>query len=273
VKIRNNRLLIIALILQTACHSPQHVVREFVSRSDLPALLYISDPAMFIQFYRPDELTDSLNYFKPEKIMYYLDDSIVQNLKTMYDQIFMKSLTEQGFSVYGPDSISAFFSVEHLRWQLSPVQITFEEHRILFSRELPFNDYTVYFDTVISEYQFNVWLELSPVNGDSTIPVHLLFHSASISDKMKGRFMFDWGLRAYKYGYDFSEADSFVFQQLVENTGSIHANYLFDFFLNRYLYFEKSKQPKKRIYYTYDAQRGKAIPARDNRFIFMQNER
>ncbi len=205
--------------------------------------------------------------------MYFLDDSIVSVLKEQYDSLVMQSLREAGFSVYDHNNLTQFFGNKGLMWQLSPVQITFEEHRIWYSDELPFSEYSYYFDTIFSEYQFNVWYELSPVNGDSTVPVHMLFSSVKDSDRLRGRFIFDWNLKSYRYVYDFYESDSLVFLNISADAAKKHANYLYDFFLNRYLYFNSSGKNEKYVYYTFDREKRKIEPARDNRFIFIQNER
>lgn len=257
------------MILLSACAGPQRLAREFADKMELPAILFISDPNILIEFYRPDEPGDSLNFFKPEKISYFLDDTLLSDVISVYNNVFVESMRKKGFRVYESDAITQFFENSVEMWQLSPVQFSFEEHRIRMFDELSFTDYSIFFDTIISEYQFNVWIELNPVNGDSTVPSHLFFTSSNISDRIKGRFVYDWMKRIHRYSYDFIEVNAFSFYILTANAANSHASYLYDYFLNRYLYFHYSKSHKLKYYYSYDWNKRRIVPAKDKRFVFL----
>ncbi len=269
----NKKLLNLCIcfsVLLFACAGYQRVAKEFVEKKDLPAILYISDPNVLVEFFRSDELRDSLNYFKPEKISYILDDTLIADIQSGYDRIMIETLKDKGFRVYETDSIAQFFINKELMWQLSPVQMSFEEHRVWMSDELPFTDYSLYFDTIVSEYQFNVWMELNPVNADSTVPSHLFFASSSVSDRINGRFVYEWLKRQYSYSYNFTEIDAYDFYVLTSGAAHSHAGYLFDYFLNRYIHFNYSQPHKLKNYYTYDWNRKKIIPAKEKRFVFLK---
>jgi len=253
----------------TACRGPQHTAKEFVKSPQLPSILFISDPNIYTEFFRPDEIRDSLNFFKPEKIMYMMDDTVVENLKYAYDQVFVRSATERGFQMFETDSIAGFFSSDMSRWQLSLVQITIEEHRVWFQDELNFNDYSVYFDTIISEFQFNVWFELIPVDADTSVPAHVFFSSVNVSDYINGKFTYDWGTRNYTYNYTFKPVNEYDVETLIISAAMKHADYLFDFYLNRYVFFNNHKTQKNKVYYNYDQRKKKVVPALDRRFVFL----
>jgi len=263
------RLAGLSLVFLLACSSPKRVAREYARNVDLPSILYISTPFLYTEFHRPGEMGDSLNYFKPEKLVYALGDTLAEYLLNLYDSTFTASLRNMGFPLFSVDSIADFFSSERQKWQLSLVQASLEEHRIYIEDEVTFTDFSVVWDTVISEYQYNVWFELSPVNADSTVPVHLLFASTHVSDHVKGRFVYDWGARVYRYSYDFRDIIAEDFILLFKEAAITNAEYLYDYFLNRYLYFHYRNPQKIKLYYTYDHQKNKISPARGKRFIFM----
>jgi hypothetical protein len=261
--------LLALLLVLTACRGPQQTAKEFAMSPQLPSILLISDPTIYTEFFRPDEIRDSLNFFKPEKIMHMMNDSVVENLKFAYNQVFVRSASEKGFQMYETDSITSFFSSNLSRWQLSLVQVTLEEHRVWFQDELNFSDYSVYFDTIISEFQYNVWFELIPVDADTSVPAHVLFSSVSVSDYINGKFTYDWGTRNYSYNYTFNPIDVYDIETMVIAAAMKHTDYLFDFFLNRHVFFNNKKSEKTKVYYSYDRRKKKVVPALDRRFVFL----
>ncbi len=262
-------ICLIFSLLILSCSSPQRVAKEFLHKKELLPILYISNSAIYTEFYRPSEILDTLNYYKPEVLSSMLDDTLAGIMMNLYDEVFVDALRMYDFQVFTADSIAAFFSESRPAWQLSLVQTSIEEHRMWFEDEITFTDYSVIWDTVISQFQYNTWFELTPVNADSAIPTHLFFASVSVSDNINGRFVYDWGARVYSYVYDFYPVDVGDLFTLVASAAMTHGSYLFDFFLNRYVYFNCKKSEKMKFYFTYDIRKRKLLPAKENRFIFL----
>ncbi len=262
-------MLLIFLLSFWNCHPVRRTAQHFVQTENLPAILFFSTPAIYTEFFRPEEQRDSLNYYKPEKIMYYLDDTFLELFSVIYDSMLVNGLRSEGFRVFEQDSLADFFSFEGQKWQFSLQQITFEEHRLIYEDEITFTEYSVVWDTVISEFQFNVWFELLPVNKDTSVPAHVFFASLSISDDLEGKFVYDWGRGVYDYVYELTEVLSSDIMSLVAVAAIKHSEYLFDFFLNRHLYFSLPESKKSRIYYTWNRVKQKPVPAGYERFIFL----
>jgi len=253
-----------------SCTGPKYLAKEFVKNDELPVILFIASPEIYTEFFRPVGFSDSLDFYKPEKIMHLLDDTLVSLLSEIYTNAISERIHARGFTLFEQDSIAHFFDNNYEKWQLQLVQLTFEEHRIVFEDELTFTDNSVQFDTVISEYQMNVWYELIPINADSTIPNHLLFASVSAQEIISGRFVYNQIVGEYIYKYEFFEANINDIFSMVAGASVSHANYLYDFFLNRYLYFNGNTHNNKiKQYYRYDIFRNKIIPALSNRFVFL----
>jgi hypothetical protein len=259
----------VLLALLSGCHTSRKMAKEFVLSEEMPAILFISSPAVYSEFFRPDQLRDSLNYFKPEKILYFIDDIFINVFSATYDKIISAGMRERGFAVFETDSVAGFFSDSGDKWQLTLQQVTFEEHRLIYEDEITFDEYSIVWDTVVSEYQFNVWFELLPVNADTTVPTHVFFASASIVDNLKGRFVYDWGKGVYDYVYSFSEVEADDLYNLIAASALTHSDYLFDFFLNRYLHFSTPAHKNKGVYYTWDRMKQKLLPAGTDRFVFL----
>jgi len=257
------------LIAFSGCNSPQKMAKEYVLNAEMPKILFISSPVIYSEFYRPEKLKDSLNYFKPEKIMYFIDETFLNEFSEVYDKNMISAMRDRGFAVFEPDSVASFFSGAENSWQLSLQQVTFEEHRLNYEDEITFDDYSIIWDTVISECQLNVWFELSPVNADSTVPTHMFFSSVSIADDLKGRFVYSWSLGGYDYVYTFTEVEVIDLYFLMATAVLNHSDYLYDFFLNRYLHFSTPVKKTKGVYYKWDRSKQKLLPAGTARFLFL----
>ncbi len=263
-------IIVFILLPQQACITPKQLAKKFVLEKILPNVLFFSDPNILTDFYRADIDTAKSAYYMPEKISYMLNDTNLRLIKQLYDSTFIEETLKYGFCLFGKDSVSQFFLAEaEQKWKLSIVQISFEEHRIMYEDKIRFMDYSVVFDTIVSEFQLNTWYELTPVNDDSLFTPFLLFASVNVYDIIRGRFQYNWKTRMYEYNYDLFEVTIDDIFNLSATAAIMHSNFLFDFFLNRYVYYNIKKPQKIKIYYSYDRFSKKIVPARNNRFIFM----
>lgn len=266
---RISGLVFLIVLGLSSCNEPLKLARHFSDNPDLPAILFISDPLVLIEFYPPDECNDSLNRYKPNKIFSMVEDSLTDAMASMFDTLFQEQSVEKGFQLYNTDSIADFFMLQKVKWQLSLVQLTFEEHRIMFSDVVNFADFDVTFDTVISSFEMNAWFELSPVNADSLLPVHLLFASANVADGIDGRFTFNKITGNYDYSYTFYPVITDDIVQLVFDASVVFSEYLFDFYMNAHVYFRLREPEKYKFYFHFDHEKSTVYPAGGNRFIFL----
>jgi len=253
------------IVLSFSCNSSKKLADEFVSLNKLPDILFISNPNVLIEFFPISDSSSNIN----EKLSHILDENSTKVIKEIYDSSFYKSLSHLGFDVYTNNDIAEFFANEDLSWQVSISQISIEEHQILYVDEVIVSDNILSFDTIISEYQFNVWFEVTPVNFDSEMPTHVLFSSINIRDFVDGNFYNNWatGQNDYKYNYQQIKQDDIF--NLIINASEKHSNYLFDYFMNRYVFFYSEKSSNKKIFYTYNKDKGKVQQAYNDRFIFL----
>lgn len=251
------------------CVTTQRLAREFVENENKPRLLYMSEPQIYLEYHRFQDKTHPIFYY-PEKLMHFFSDTEMVALKNAYDSIVVSSLKQMGFEIYAQYEFADFFGGDPSPgWIIQPVQMSFEEYRKQYQDIITFAFEEYLWDTIFSEYQFCVWYEFTPVNQGSDVPVFLLFAATSISDRIDGYFFYDRQARQYVYRYSPELIDKYAFWQFVTLSALTHAQYTFDFFLNKYLYDTRPKSIRKLQYYRWDWERRRLQQAYYRRFIFL----
>jgi hypothetical protein len=258
-------------ILATSCVNQKYYAWKFIKQPDLQPVLIISNPLLYKIYNEPDANIDSLMRNKPQLIHNLLDDTTLLNLKILYDSALFTNMRQMGFEIYTEENITDFFALGKPAWQLIIKQITFEEYRFIHSDDLYFPDYHITYDTILSDFEMNVWLDFSPVNND-TLPKYRFFSSFNVTDIIKGRFVYDRIDRLYRYDYSFYPVIEQDFFDMAQNSGLKHAQYIFDFFMNQFVFFNYKKASQTKEYLTFDRDQQKIIPANTKRFIFLSDE-
>lgn len=266
----NKLILLIILVLASSCANQKHYAWKFVKNPNLQPILVIYDDNLYTVYNKPDASFDSLMQNKPPLIDKLVDNTTLHKLKTIYDSTLIAELKQIGFQTYTEQNISEFFSLGKPSWQLLIKQITFEEYRYIFTDDLYFSDYYITYDTILSDYEMNVWLELSPINNDS-MPEYNFFSSFNMADMLKGKFTYNRNERLYKYDYSFYPIIENDFVNMAKNASLKHSQYLFDFFMNQFIFFNYKKANQTKEYMTFDRVNNKVIPAYTNRFIFLSD--
>jgi len=257
------------LLIIVACNPTRKIGEKFTTNPELPPILVLFEPELYINYHKPNDNVDSLLRDKPPHIDKIINNESFDTIAINYKAEFIEQLKSFGFNVFNSENISDFFSMDTTAYQMTFVQMTIEEHRVDFSDEIKLDVTSVAFDTIISVFEFNVWIDFVPVSND-TLPKHLLFSSHSVADKILGRFGYVRREGNYFYNYTFFPVNVDDIIDLSLYAAKNHANYLFDYFMNRYIYFKYRKSDRVKYYYTYDKETGKIYNANMNRFIFMK---
>lgn len=249
-----------------SCNTNKKFAKEFVRHENLPHILFISFPDIITKFVPSDFDIDSNLAYMPPKIHSMLTDSQIADYKLKYDSVFAASSLKAGFNFYKVDSLTQFFDKSAYGWQLNLAQITIEEHRFQYWDQANYSNFTVSFDTIISFYEFNVWYELIPVNNDTAKPV-VLFATEFLQDNIRGKFVYNRQTGIYVYQYEFEEVNANDIAGLITNSADIHADYLFDYFLNVYLV--SNKKINDNTFLSYDRNRNKILNSNRKRFYII----
>jgi hypothetical protein len=95
-------------------------------------------------------------------------------------------------------------------------------------------------------------------------PIKVLFASNFISDKLDGRFRYDYSKSEAVYQYSIEQMLPTAAYTLARRSGEIHAGYYFDYLLNKTM--EESGIQEK-YYVRFDRSSRKPIPAGRQRFF------
>lgn len=251
----------------SACRSEERFAKEFVKNEPLPVLYVTGEPEIEVIFNLPKGSSPSeafaRRYF-PYRI-YDLRNEGTMLADSVFRQAFAASLMGNGFTWYADSMLPAFLSEKKQAFVVSFMQIWIEESGVLFSDSLNFGMGSfASFDTVVSRYDFSVWMQVNPLN-DTILASPVLFASFYMTDFIQGYWSYDEQSGNYLYTYDFVPLTFDDMIILCEVAGQRIGNYLFDYFMNMHLYQRMGSRPS--VYFT---RRGLQIkPAGSERFIFM----
>jgi len=252
-----------------SCRSETKLARGFVDAETKPAL-FITYAAEWEQFFikpQGNSASDSFarRYF-PYRSYLLKYDGI-----TVVDSIFKASLNagldSRKFQVYGDSSVDRFLVQPGEKFIVEFVQLYIEEKTMPVTDTLYFAaDNFIHFDTVISRMDLCFWLRINPVN-DTTTAAPLLYASFTLVDQFRGNWEYDMNNDRYNYTYDFTAFEPQDIYYLFVNAGKNSSDYIYDYFLNLYLYENMHHKPD--AYYSWN---GSFLrKAGQSRFIFMKN--
>ncbi len=262
-------LLLLCVVGLMSCHSENKLARGFIDSEVKPALFvtYAADWEQFFIKPQGNSASDSFarRYF-PYRSYFLKNDGIA-----VVDSIFKASLNAgldtRKFLVYGDSSVDQFLNHPGDKYIVEFVQLYMEEKTMPVSDTLYFaSDYYIQFDTVISRMDLCFWLRINPVD-DTTTAAPLLYASFTLIDQFRGNWEYDMTNDQYSYRYDFTAFEPKDIYYLIVNSGKNISDYIYDYFLNLYLYENMHRKPD--AYYTWNGSFLRR--AGQSRFIFMKN--
>jgi len=278
-----NRFFLLALILSavilipTSCSIERKLAREFIHSKDSISILLIPPDYLFKSNLKTWQIKNAAKLNADELKIALLDSSLFlkdidENLLIGKFVTSMKtSLQQYGITIYPVDQMMDFFGNKPEAYQVAIVQMELEED--IF----PYRAQEIFFDSVIYYEDFNLemlvlnnWFEISKLND--TISKHnILFASNYVMDGLEGRFVTNIFTGNVTFRYNYEPISNDHVYTLAEMVGRKYASYVFDFLMNRYIYFGLPPNRKSAIYFTYDRATGKLSPAGENRFIFLED--
>lgn len=205
---------------------------------------------------------DSIRYSKSEFLQYISDSIIIEN----FFEYFVKELKIIGYNVFFEDSFDNFLRIKSTAYILNFAQIELEEFLYKDRRSEVFDSTTFYEDFDVNAVNFNIWVELTEMNGDKGMKI--LFCDYFSSDIIEGKFKRNLFSGKVRYVYKRKNMLLKLIYQMVKDAGKSNASYLFDFFMNEYLnnvYKEKTLK-----YYHYDQEKNKIFKEKNKRYFIVK---
>ncbi len=264
-----------AVSLLMSCSVEQEMGNNFLKRRDSLAVLLIPPDYLYktnlkaYEIENFDELTeyeqDSALYAN-SKFLQYLDDTLL--IKRMMSSL-EAGLRQYGIYTYTPDRMDEFMSQNRTAYQVSLAQLEAEEDVYPYRAEAVFFDSVLYFeDFLLNKVSLNSWFEVTKLN-DTTAVNNVLYASHYAMDGLDGRFVNNAFTDEVEFKYNMDSLQVEDVYALAQTLGEKYAGYLFDYFLNGYIYRQYPPDERPKTYLHYDRERNMFYPAGDDRFIFM----
>ncbi len=258
--------LLLILVLLFSCNTEKKYAEQYVVYHPYPAIMLMEPAPVQIKFYPPQgnssDETFARRYF-PYRMYDFINKGTDQ-----FDQIMANkmdtSLLLKGFKVFSDTSATDFLVFPGQKFILEIEQLQAEEYvvPIIDSVVTPYGNQ--YFDTLISQVQFHVWLRLNPVD-DTTLATPLLYAGLNLEDYFDGGWKYISASEGYGYSYEHLPIYSEDILAFIPVFTDMLADYVYDYFMNMYVY-EKTKGKVKKYYTFYNS---RISPAGGNRFVFM----
>ncbi len=261
---------IILLAIFSSCHSEKKIANSFISSHDKIALYTTFSANWDLFMIKPQGKTKADIYARqyfPYRT-YFLKNDGTAHIDSVFKNSLFFNLDASSFESFTDANVHEFFKCKEDKYIIEFVQLYVEEKTLTVNDTFYFtNTNIIKFDTAISCVDLCFWLRINPVN-DSFLASPLLYASFSLADYFEGRWEYDYETGNYFYKYDFTEFKKEDIDALFEYAGEKIAEYIYDYFLNMYLYKQMKSKPK--AYYSWN---GRYLhKAGQNRFIFMKND-
>ena len=204
----------------------------------------------------PEELRDSI-LIEKSLFLRSINDSVL--IKTFSDR-FVAGLKKYNINIYPENYLDTFLATGRTANVLHLAQFSLEEYVHPYSQEEVVDEEIVVIDGIdLNALNFNIWLELSPLNYQGKQKV--LFGTDYLLDGLQGmlkqyfftgEMSFDFTIDTIRLGQVYKFAGEF---------GERTAGYLYDYYLNKYITENLPADYQfERYYYHYDPVRNRVYP-------------
>ena len=265
------------LLFFSSCTLEQKIGQKFVREAvDNYAIMLIPPDYLFKTNLKSDQIPGFKNMNQREK-----DSALIQNsmfIKDISDSIFMANytsglkelLTLYGIKLFAPSDFDAFLNHKGQNYVVTLAQIELEEYqKVITTEEILGEDDLYHEEFFLNALNVNSWFEVTRLNDTTDTRKHVLYASHYIFDNFESRLVENpfTGDVLFKYSIDSINVKSI--HEFARFLGLKYAGYLYDYFMNAYIYEKYPAEREPTIYLHYDHKRRITYSAENDRFIFM----
>lgn len=227
------------VVVFSSCSIERKLGREFLKQHKNQSILI--SPADILYRYNSGAYVDTLKYrtlrdqdsvaYEQSVFLRYVSDSVfLEN----FTNSLIRELSRLGYDVMLDASSDVFFSRPNPSWIVRLAQLQLEEN---YSIEYLYNDPEDEYRPVpnkLYNLTLNAWVETNPVNSHNTRK-QLLYASMGISESVRPVMNFSIFSGEFVLNYSFDHIGLDDIYKMAFKSGKIHAQLLFDYFLNDYI--------------------------------------
>ena len=256
-----------------SCSIERKIAREYIKSDTARSVLLIPPGYLFKTSLKTYEIENAA-----ELSQYELDSLLIDNslfLKHVSDSVFLrqyvisfwKELEELGFRVYPDDSLHAFLGGQNRAFIINLAQLELEEYVMPISEEEQFGDYIYSYNIDLNAVNLNSWIEISRINFEED--KEFFFGSLYLTDEMDGYFRLNYFTGDVVFRHTIDTLLLNEIYSLGSLGGQLHASYVFDHLLNKYIdkRMEEKNFRRSDIYYHYNRQKRYILPAAEGEML------
>ncbi|NTW31644.1 MAG: hypothetical protein HGB12_03305 [Bacteroidetes bacterium] len=261
-KLVNIFLPFIFVILVCSCSQQRQLAKEFLNKKDSLSILILRTDTVFKKNLKKnnDSISDTTNSL-------FLGKTKNITLINLIYTGLIDELKKRKLKVYTDENMNSFMSLPSESYIFNMSQIEMDEYVIPYSFSQDYDEDEYYQDFNLNAVSLNTWFEVSELNGEQE-KSKVLYSSKSINDNVYGYFRRNYLYDEIYFNYRRTDITLDDIYKSALNFGYTNADYIFDYFLNQYVY-ENYKGKMKKNYLHYDIKKNRFIKAEKNRFIFM----
>ncbi|HRZ43131.1 MAG TPA: hypothetical protein P5228_10565 [Bacteroidales bacterium] len=253
-------LLLAVVVMMSSCYTEQSLGRRFVTgtMNEKPSVWFIGANHLYKTCTMEEDSVITPCVFTGAA----MEDSLLE----LYNAGFARQLEGYGYRVFSYYESDSFFSQAGLKLIVNIVQLELEE-QTSYERESEVFDEMEYVEMIpVRLVSLNSWVEISVVDS-ATARQDLFYTSDSIMDVVDGYFLQHQISGNVTYYFRRYAMKPLLMPRLAGSSGQKHAMRLFDVWMNRYIEkhdpvsVSQGYQYPSRIYYHYDPERKRVIPA------------
>jgi hypothetical protein len=263
------------LLLLSSC-SPEYKLAQEFRKSPPRFNLLVLAPDFLYKYNHKGELVDGftgMDEQQQDSALFWSSDFIREISDSVFLERYMNQFLEElrllHFTVYLEPGVDSFLMQQPQSYVVNVTQLQVDEYAYPYEEEESFYDTLFIKHFTLNAVDVSVWIELSKLNTSQRTGT-VLYSSHMASDEVSGSFGLDPYSFMVQYRY---RIDSLALEKIYDMAGylgRIHASYLYDFFLNRYIAFHLPAGYGTPVYYHYNRFSRSFIPVEDDRFELLE---
>jgi len=267
---------ILVALLTGSCSVERKLARDFIGQQDSIAVMLMLPEYVIKTNNKAWEIPDfeNLSEWEQDSALYEnstfvreIDDDF---LLSRFQSSLQIGLRKYGILAYTEEQLIDFMSLEQTAYKVMLAQVEVEEDIFPYRAEEVFDDTAVYFeDFDLNIVSINTWFEITKVN-DPAMGNNVVYASHYVMDGLDGRFLSNLFSGEVKFHYNLYPVEKENVYTLAARLGEKYAGYLYDYMLNEYIHRNNPDDRRPGTYFSYNPLTRTLSPARDDRFIFME---
>ncbi|MCF8308237.1 MAG: hypothetical protein K9I68_04425 [Bacteroidales bacterium] len=247
--------LAVLVALFIGCSVERRLAKEFVEEAPKPPVVFKKPQKFYMVSYRKTDKdttgmkswqVDSIRFYE-SKYLQHLDE---EQLKDNFSKAFYKELEDLGFDVYQGKEVAPLIGKDTVK----PIIVSFpqmemNEYTELFRDRGYVGDRVYYKNMELNAIDLNTWLKLTRHRTDQQ---KVFYMQDSITDYIDGYFYRNRKAGKVKYRFEEHKLEKGDIYEFMKDMGRNYAQYVYDYYLNRFIDINRDKTGQRRYLYHYD---------------------